>query len=301
MGISIKGNGGGARVTIDGKPVTEKMELESQISVNTSTETLLDVYSISSATIKLNDKVPILIEPTGRYSGIFLYDVDTFQKKSDILDNLDQSADALEKDGFVYYLGEQTYLTKINPDTKEKTVLCTLDYFKKIFTFKDEIYVSKSDIYKYNTKNNSMTKISNMDNADVIYRLYHTTEDAIYCFPRGVRYNRLGTGLKFDGRARKEFGVPCNFQNSVSSECFVFKNKVNLFSIPKTHTSETLDEYEFNEKKLSFTLIGSRAALPYGIQYIKKKKKYYGFGAYNNTTWEAKKLLCEMDVTYKKQ
>ena len=45
MGISIKGKGGGARVTIDGKPVTEKMELKEEWIINHMTERSISEYN----------------------------------------------------------------------------------------------------------------------------------------------------------------------------------------------------------------------------------------------------------------
>lgn len=145
MGISIKGKGGGARVTINGEPVTEKLNLIEKEGTSEIYEPFAQEFN---EVIVLNENELIFIEPGG-YQNVYKFDKRT--KLLTLLGNLNERSNPSYSRMQPFIIDNMLYYWHGVFDIEKKNAITLNTTAKAVFFNKNKIYFVKiypREIYK---------------------------------------------------------------------------------------------------------------------------------------------------------
>lgn len=297
MGISIKGKGGGTRVTIDGKHVTEKMELKEEWIINHMTERSISEYN----SLTKKDDYFIYNTNENRQSRIGKISFEGYSEEFMVLNQYGSYGDShmftiIDDNIYASDDHNEGTLMKYNLQKKEETQIRITT--KELFSFKKELYTLKNgysyqtDLYKVNLKDNSLTLIikdcsfgkannrrqfMTYETKDALYFLQPATLLSIDCDDSSPLY-------KFDGKKIIAFPTSVSLHNDVFTDPIIFNGKMLFFenrTVREYDPDNMRSSYIFDPETESFTDIGKRYKNPFGIQI--SGGKVYGISSYPNS------------------
>lgn len=265
MGISIKGKGGGARVTIDGKPITEKIELTLIRKEDEKTKKYFDVdtYHI----FLRNDKCSYITKNSSSneiHVGKYDLKTNSFKKIQSLFNRYNRTPSSTQIGNILYTQIPDGKLEKINLDTETVTEI-NASAFSCCFEFNGEVYFLKSykNLYKYNEKDNSETYVSGLSDApvwtDEWIPLY--LDDCVYLLPHNARGSNgsFGTAFyKYDGSKLTLIELPkqyFGFENGVFGDISYYRNAPYFYDTYGMPDYNKAKFYTINKEDNSFTYI----------------------------------------------
>lgn len=277
MGISIKGKGGGARVTIDGKPATEKLNLKKER------------IFISRMDSDTNYKIicPTMIN---EYAYAYIYSTDYYNYENFNVSNFKDLSSTSYGTGYssggtsnrvdiknlfpgnlvdtFYHIEFQHILVENNITNAKKTEIrinhserevlsdgTPLDENYLFLLYFDQYSNGRKSFYKYNKKNNSETLLLDKfteKNCDIV----HKHKDDIYCKidKDFVKYNLSTKQITTLFNPIEKFNKSNSFDWSVSADICSTKDLYFAFNSSTKELPSIikydLDKNVFNEIKI---------------------------------------------------
>lgn len=277
LGIGIRNNGSGSRVTIDGKPVTEKIELKEEFVVDMNTEKKLP--NIRS------DYHPTRIYVADNAIGIASFngglrasqEFGVYHPETNSIDFIGSA-----NSSYIWYyemaalIGDFMYISHNlthKVDLINKTVTRINVSTDNIFSFKGELYgnTRNTDIHKINLNDATKTTICpNLQYWEEPSYISYETSDALYLIPDyyNDRYNGARI-MKFDGKTATEISGPFGVSNGIFFHPHIVDGKAYVYGREATDDCGYFNKYLFKDGE--FTLV-DKVQQPYnGFQEFKGK------------------------------
>ena len=270
MGISIKTTGGGTRVTIDGKPVTEKMELKESYKIDSSSAVKYPQNMINNrCNISVGENYLCFVGGHSSKAIISKFNINegSFKELLNKSTNFTSSASTIIRDIAYVNIG-QDRIAKVDLEKETVTEIEAYNHF--VFSFKGNIYIyssyySPSGIYKLDTEKNTFTRICDLQTTiqydDEIF--VYKTDKAIYIVPR----ERTGLNIiKFDGSTATNMENTIPFFNGDFNESFLNTDGMQcMYSL----SIDGIGKYVYIINNDNITKIGIDEPNPLGLQRFK--------------------------------